>query len=84
MAERYGETVTWEPAAPRIGLLRLLVSWAILTASVYVAAALVPGVALERPGGGALVALSLALLNAIVPPCWRRCGCRSWSRSASS
>ena len=27
-----------------------------------------PGVALEQPGAGALVALSLALLNAIVPP----------------
>ena len=32
------------------------------------AAAIVPGVALERPAGGVLVALSLALLNAIVPP----------------
>ncbi len=68
MAQPYGETVSWEPAAPRIGLLRLLTSLAILTASVYVAALLVPGVALESPAGGALVAFSLALLNAIVPP----------------
>ena len=68
MTPRYGESVRWEPAAPRIGLLRLLVLWAILTASVYVAALLVPGVALERPGAGFLVALTLAFLNAIVPP----------------
>ena len=48
MQQPYGETVDWEPAAPRIGLLRLLVSLAILTASVYVAAAIVPGVSLEQ------------------------------------
>ena len=68
MTPSYGEPVTWTPAAPRIGLLRLLVSLAILTASVYVAAALVPGVALEQRGAGLLVALSLALLNTVVPP----------------
>src|ERR1700755_759233 len=64
----YGESFEWKPAAPRISVLWLLVSWAVLTASVYVAAALVPGAALEAPGAGALVALSPALLNAIVPP----------------
>ena len=66
--QAYGEQIRWEPAKPRIGLLRLLVSLAVLTGSVYIAAGLIPGVALERPGAGALVALSLALLNAIVPP----------------
>jgi uncharacterized membrane protein YvlD (DUF360 family) len=64
----YGETMSWEPVAPRIHPLRLLVSWAVLTASVYVAALLVPGVGLDKPGAGALVALSLALLNALIPP----------------
>ncbi|MDA0160407.1 phage holin family protein [Solirubrobacter ginsenosidimutans] len=64
----YGEAIKWEPATPRIRPLRLLVSWAILAASVYVAAGLVPGVALEEPGAGFVVALSIALLNAIVPP----------------
>ncbi len=68
MTKPYGETVKWEPAAPRIRLLRLLVSLAVLTISVYVAAGLVPGVSLDRPGAGLLVALSLAVLNAIVPP----------------
>src|SRR3954471_2421102 len=67
MGQSYGETVKWEPAVPRVGVLRLLVSWAILTASVYVAALLVPGVEIARTGG-VVVALSLALLNAIVPP----------------
>jgi uncharacterized membrane protein YvlD (DUF360 family) len=68
MAHSYGETVTWEPAAPRIRPLRLVVSLAILTAAVYAASGLVPGVALEQTGAGVLVAVSMALLNAIVPP----------------
>ncbi len=68
MTQPFGETVKWEPATPRIGLLRLLVAWGILTISVYIAAGLTPGVALDTPGAGALVALSLALLNAVVPP----------------
>ncbi len=68
MTQPYGETMKWEPAAPRIRLLSLLVSLAVLTISVYVAAGLVPGVSLDRPGAGLLVALSLAVLNAIVPP----------------
>ncbi len=68
MTQPYGETMKWEPAAPRIRLLSLLVSLAVLTISVYVAAGLVPGVSLDRPGAGLLVALSLAILNAIVPP----------------
>ncbi len=68
MTPSYGEPVTWAPATPRIGLLRLLVSLAILTASVYVAAAIVPGVSLDRPAAGLVVALALALLNTVVPP----------------
>ena len=68
MEEAYGERVAWEPAAPRFRFLRLLVAMAVLTASVYVAAFLTPGVALDQPGAGLLVALSLAVLNAIVPP----------------
>ena len=68
MTQPYGEPVKWQPVVPRIGLLRLVVLLVILTASVYVAAALVPGVALERAGAGFLVAVSLALLNTIVPP----------------
>ena len=68
MTQPYGETVRWEPAIPRIGLVRLLASLAVLTASVYVAALIVPGVSIDRPVAGLLVALALALLNAIIPP----------------
>jgi uncharacterized membrane protein YvlD (DUF360 family) len=64
----YGERVTWEPDVPRFRLLRMLVAIAVLTASVYIAAFLVPGVALHEPGSALLVALSLGVLNAIVPP----------------
>src|SRR3954454_285055 len=68
MSQNYGEAVKWEPVGPKFSLVRVLVSWAILTGAVYVAAGLTPGVALERPGAGALVALSLAFLNAVIPP----------------
>ena len=68
MEEAYGERVAWEPTAPKFGLLRVLVAMAVLTASVYIAAFLTPGVTLDEPGAGLLVALSLAVLNAIVPP----------------
>src|SRR4051794_5898531 len=64
----YGETVKWEPARLRIDVPRVLLSWAILALSVFVAAAILPGVVLERSGAGVLTALALALLNAIVPP----------------
>ncbi|HET6546877.1 MAG TPA: phage holin family protein, partial [Solirubrobacter sp.] len=68
MEHVYGETVAWEPARPKIKLLRLLTAWAVLTAAVAVAAWLVPGVELHGTGSGAVVALCLALLNAVVPP----------------
>jgi uncharacterized membrane protein YvlD (DUF360 family) len=64
----YGEAVVWQPARPKIKLLRLLTAWAVLTAAVAVAAWLVPGVELHGTGSGAVVALCLALLNAVVPP----------------
>ncbi len=62
------ELVRWQPAKPKIGLLRLLVAWALLTAAVYAAAGILPGVELEQTGSGVIVALCLALLNAVVPP----------------
>jgi uncharacterized membrane protein YvlD (DUF360 family) len=67
-ATPYGEQVRWQPAKPHIGVLRLLVSWVVGAASVWVAAWLVPGVALEQTGAAFLVAALIALLNAIVPP----------------
>jgi uncharacterized membrane protein YvlD (DUF360 family) len=67
-ATSYGEHVRWEPATPRLGLVRTLVSWVVAAASVWVAAAILPGVALEQTGAAFLVAAVLAALNAVLPP----------------
>jgi uncharacterized membrane protein YvlD (DUF360 family) len=67
-ATPYGEQIRWEPATPRLGVLRTLVSWVVAAASVWVAAAIVPGVALEQTGAAFLVAAVLAALNAVLPP----------------
>jgi uncharacterized membrane protein YvlD (DUF360 family) len=64
----YGEQVSWQPATPRLRPLRLLVSWVIAAASVWAAAALVPGVSLEQTGGAFAVAALIAVLNAVLPP----------------
>ena len=64
----YGEDTRWEPATPRLGLLRTLVSWVVGAAAVWVAAAIVPGVGLEHTGAAFLVAALLAVLNAVLPP----------------
>jgi uncharacterized membrane protein YvlD (DUF360 family) len=67
-AATHGEPVTWEPSKPRLRPLRLLVSWILAAASLYVAAILVPGVTLEQPGSAFVVAAAVAVLNAILPP----------------
>ncbi len=45
-----------------------MVSWVVAAIAVYVAAALVPGVALDGFGGAFVVAALIALLNAVLPP----------------
>jgi uncharacterized membrane protein YvlD (DUF360 family) len=67
-ATSYGEPVRWQPATPRLRLLRTLVSWVVAAAAVWIAAAIVPGVTLESTGAGFLVAALLAVLNAVLPP----------------
>jgi uncharacterized membrane protein YvlD (DUF360 family) len=67
-ATPYGEQVRWQPATPRLGVLRTLVSWVVAAASVWVVAAMVPGVALKQTGAAFLVAAVLAALNAVLPP----------------
>src|SRR3954454_13121562 len=67
-ASGYGELVRWEPATPRIKILRLLVSWAVSAAAIEGAALLVPGVALDRTGAAFLVAAVIGILNALLPP----------------
>jgi uncharacterized membrane protein YvlD (DUF360 family) len=67
-ATSYGEQVHWQPATPRLRILRTLLAWVVAAASVWVAAAVVPGVALEQTGAAFLVAAVLAVLNAVLPP----------------
>ena len=64
----YGEMVRWEPAAPRLRVLRVLVSWVVAAASVAIAAWIVPGVDLEQTGAAFAVAALIAILNAVLPP----------------
>jgi uncharacterized membrane protein YvlD (DUF360 family) len=64
----YGEAVSWQPERPRFKPLRLVVSWALTAASLWVAAAILPGVDIEGTGGALAVAAVVAVLNALLPP----------------
>ncbi len=52
----------------RLRPTRLVVAWAVAAAAVYVAAAIMPGVAVAGAGGAFLAAALIALLNALLPP----------------
>jgi uncharacterized membrane protein YvlD (DUF360 family) len=67
-AAPYGEEVSWRPATPRLRPLRLLISWIVAAASIWVAAAVVPGVGLESTGAAFVGAALIAVLNALLPP----------------
>lgn len=58
----------WRPQKPRFRIPRLLLSWVLGAASVYLAAALVPGVRLDDPAGAFAAAALIAILNALLPP----------------
>jgi len=60
--------MSWEPAKVRIRPLRLVVSWVTAAAAVALAAAILPGFALEQSSAAFAVAAAVALLNAVVPP----------------
>jgi uncharacterized membrane protein YvlD (DUF360 family) len=64
----YGAEVVWEPAKPKLDPLRLVLSWVFAALAVYIAAGLVGGVQLDRPGAAFLVAAVVAAINALVPP----------------
>ena len=64
----YGQQLTWEPAAPRLRVLPVLVSWIVSAAAVAVAAWIVPGFGLEQTGAAFVVAAAIAVLNAVLPP----------------
>ena len=67
-AESYNEAVTWEPEAPRLRPIRVLIAWVVAGASLYVAGVLLPGVDLEQTGAAWIAAAAVAVLNAILPP----------------
>jgi uncharacterized membrane protein YvlD (DUF360 family) len=64
----YGDEIGWRPVRPRFRLLPVLASWAVTAASVYLGAALVPGVELDRPGAAIAIAAAIAIVNVVVPP----------------
>ena len=64
----YGEAVAWHPERPRFKPLRLLLSWALTGASLWVAAAILPGVDIAGGWGALVVAAVVAVLNAVLPP----------------
>ena len=67
-SSEYGEQLRWQPAAPRFRLVNFILASVVGAIAVWVAAALVPGVAL---GGSARRSWSprlIGILNAVVPP----------------
>jgi uncharacterized membrane protein YvlD (DUF360 family) len=64
----YGEALEWHPEKPRLRPLRLVLGWLVSAASIAVAAWLLPGVALDQTGAAFVVALLVAVLNALLPP----------------
>jgi uncharacterized membrane protein YvlD (DUF360 family)/predicted AlkP superfamily pyrophosphatase or phosphodiesterase len=64
----YGEAVKWQPERPRYRPLRLLISWVTITVALLVAAAILPGVDTGRAGAALLMAVAIAILNALLPP----------------
>jgi uncharacterized membrane protein YvlD (DUF360 family) len=70
MASRhpYGETMTWNPQAPRFRLLHVLLSWLVAGVAVFIAAAIVPGVSVGNFRDALAAAVAIAALNAVLPP----------------
>jgi uncharacterized membrane protein YvlD (DUF360 family) len=64
----YGQDTGWQPARVRLRPVRLLGAWVVAAASVYVAAAIVPGFTLEQLGSAFVVAAAIAIFNAVLPP----------------
>jgi uncharacterized membrane protein YvlD (DUF360 family) len=67
-APAYGERVAWKPERPRFRPVRLLVAWVVTAAALWIAAAIVPGVAITGRGTALAVAAVVAALNAVLPP----------------
>jgi uncharacterized membrane protein YvlD (DUF360 family) len=64
----YGQDTGWQPAKVRLRPFRLLGAWIVAAASVWVAAAIVPGFTLEQVGSAFVIAAAIAVFNAVLPP----------------
>jgi uncharacterized membrane protein YvlD (DUF360 family) len=64
----FGDSVAWKPARPRYHPARVLLSWLLSAAALFVAALIVPGVSVEGFLGAVVAALLIAILNALLPP----------------
>ena len=61
----YVEKPAWDPRRPDIGLIRLLISWAVATVALLAAAWIVPGADVRNFWGAFVAAAVIAVLNAI-------------------
>ena len=64
----YGETMTWNPQAPRFSLMHVLLSWLVAAVAVFIAALIVPGVSVGTFTDALAAAVLIAALNAMLPP----------------
>jgi uncharacterized membrane protein YvlD (DUF360 family) len=64
----YGEKPVWGPMRPKIGLVRLLVSWLLSALALLIAVWIVPDATVNDYRGALAAAAVIAVLNAILPP----------------
>ena len=64
----YGEPVAWQPDAPRLRIVHLVLGWIVAAAAVALSIWIVPGTDLDRTGAAFLVAALIGVLNAVLPP----------------
>jgi uncharacterized membrane protein YvlD (DUF360 family) len=67
-ASPYGQTPSWHPGRPRIGVAGTVGRWLIATAALMVAAWIAPGASIAGFGGAMAAAAVIAILNAFLPP----------------
>jgi uncharacterized membrane protein YvlD (DUF360 family) len=64
----YGEKSVWGPMRPKIGLVRLLVSWLLSALALLIAVWIVPDATVNDYRGALAATAVIAVLNAILPP----------------
>ena len=64
----YGEEMVWHPERPRVRVLPFVLAWIVAGISVFVAAAIVPGVKIGDFGDAFIAAAIIGVLNGLLPP----------------